>query len=157
MCCQSTFFVFSTIMLVSSRSSFFKHEPSIFSQRVTHAVAVSLVYYIKRKERKIKKRAEIYYRDNSPCSSPKIRRRRTSVEEIYEQLGPTYFTRAYRMSYESFVKLVEKISPYLPQSDACMARVNGPISDATRVAVALRYFAGGSPLDIGPLYGNHVG
>lgn len=61
------------------------------------------------------------------------------------------------MSYESFVKLVEKISPYLPQSDACMARVNGPISDATRVAVALRYFAGGSPLDIGPLYGIHVG
>jgi hypothetical protein len=73
----------------------------------------------KKKGEEVQERAEIY-RGNSPCSSPKIRRRRKSVEEIYEQLGPTSFKRAYRMSYESFFKLVEKITPYLPQSDACM-------------------------------------
>ena len=85
--------------------------------------------------------------------SPKIRRARRSVEEIYELLGPTYFMKAYRMSYQSFVRLVEKISPYLPDIDSSMARVNGPITDSVRVAVSLRYFAGGSPCDIAPLYG----
>ena len=59
------------------------------------------------------------------------------------------------MTYELFVRLVEKISPYLPHSDACMARVNGPIPDLTRIAASLRYFGGGSPCDIAPLFGIH--
>ena len=38
----------------------------------------------------------------SPC-----KRICCTVEEIYECLGPVYFCRAYRMSYESFLKLHE--------------------------------------------------
>jgi hypothetical protein len=57
------------------------------------------------------------------------------------------------MTYESFRKLVDKISPFMPVGDFSQAKVNGPISIDTRVAVSLRYFAGGSPLDIAPLYG----
>jgi hypothetical protein len=59
------------------------------------------------------------------------------------------------MTYELFVRLVEKISPYLPHSDACMARVNGPIPDLTRITASLRYFGGGSPCNIAPLFGIH--
>ncbi len=57
------------------------------------------------------------------------------------------------MTYESFRKLVDKISPFMPVGDFSQAKVNGPISIDTRVAVSLRYFAGRSPLDIAPLYG----
>lgn len=57
------------------------------------------------------------------------------------------------MTYESFRKLADKISPYMQQGDLGYARVNGPISDSSRIAASLRYFAGGSPCDIAPLYG----
>jgi DDE superfamily endonuclease len=123
---------------------------STLQHRVNLAVAITVAYYLRRKERKFKKKAERYI---NMIGSPKIRRARRSVEEIYELLGPTYFMKAYRMSYQSFVRLVEKISPYLPDIDSSMARVNGPITDSVRVAVSLRYFAGGSPCDIAPLYG----
>lgn len=33
-------------------------------------------------------------------------RQRVQVKDIYEQLGPTYFKRSYRMKYQSFKKLV---------------------------------------------------
>ena len=78
----------------------------------------------------MKKKAELYY-DVALPGSPKIKRARRSVEDVYASLGEIYFKRAYRMTYESFVRLVEKISPYLPHSDACMARVNDPIPDST--------------------------
>ena len=52
---------------------------------------------------------------------------------------------------------MKKLAPVMVQSDFLQARVNGPIANATRVAVALRYFAGGSPCDIAPLFGiGHV-
>jgi hypothetical protein len=61
------------------------------------------------------------------------------------------------MTYQSFQILVNKLAPVMVQSDFSQARVNGPIANATRVAVALRYFAGGSPCDIAPLFGiGHV-
>ena len=37
------------------------------------------------------------------------RRQRRSVRDIYQCLGPTYFRRAYRMSYESFCILHSKL------------------------------------------------
>jgi len=49
--------------------------------------------------------------------------------------------------------LVKKISPLMPQGDFTQAKLNGPISIASCVAVSLRYFAGGSPCNIAPLYG----
>jgi hypothetical protein len=79
------------------------------------------------------------------------------VQEIYDSLGAYYFQRAYRMTYQSFQILVNKLSPVMVHSDFSHARVNGPIANATCVAVALRYFAGGCPCDIAPLFGiGHV-
>ena len=57
------------------------------------------------------------------------------------------------MAYKSFSKLVDKLDPYMPRIDVRRARVNGSISNKVRLAVALRYFAAGSPYDISTTYG----
>jgi hypothetical protein len=128
---------------------------SNLQHRVTLAVVSSLLYVIRRKEKKLKKKAELVYYDAALPGSPKIKRARQSVEDVYASLGDIYFKRAYRMTYKLFVRLVEKISPYQPHSDACMARVNGPIPDSTHIAASLRYFGGGSLCNIAPLFGIH--
>lgn len=90
----------------------------------------------------------------------KARKRvRRSVQEIYEALGPIYFRRAYRMSYESFWKLHDKILPYLIKAsgyqsfDKVGSIPNGRIPYSVRLACAIRYFAGGSVYDIECKYG----
>jgi hypothetical protein len=80
-------------------------DSSNLQHRVTLGVVTSLIYVIRRREKKLKRKAELYY-DNS--GSPKIRRARRTVEEVYECLGDVYFKRAYRMTYESFRKLADK-------------------------------------------------
>ena len=92
-------------------------------------------------------------------------RKRRSVKEIYNCLGPTYFRRAYRMSYQSFwilhsklkqgiLDAIEKTKTNGPKRhDRAPPTPNGPISTSVRLACALRYFAGGSPYDISVKYG----
>ena len=62
-----------------------------------HAAAIAAVAYLDDKKA-----------GNRRCLRARPRMRR-SVEEIYESLGPTYFRRAYRMTYESFLKLHQKL------------------------------------------------
>lgn len=100
----------------------------------------------------------------------RISRTRVSVEQIYRGLGDNYFRRAYRMTYESFKRLHEKLAPgierariqsrnYKPKggreggmySDPPVP--NGRITTSVRLACAIRYFAGGSPYDILSKYG----
>jgi hypothetical protein len=86
----------------------------------------------------MKKKAEMMYPNVALPGLPKIRRARQSVEEVYECLGELYFKIAYQMTYESFRKLVENISPLrMPQGDFTQAKVNGPISLASHVTVRL--------------------
>jgi hypothetical protein len=89
----------------------------------------------------------------------RIRVRRT-VDEVFEILGPTYFKRAFRMSHDSFKKLATKLGPGI--SSACQKhatsggsrfRHNGPITSDIRLGCAIRYFAGGAPVDIVGLFG----
>ena len=97
--------------------------------------------------------------------SPRFRIRRT-VDDIYQCLGPIYFRRAYRMSYESFWQLHDLLSPamkdvassvrrYIPKRHSYKSPPvpNGNISTSVRLGIALRYFAGGSPYDIMVKYG----
>lgn len=84
---------------------------------------------------------------------------------IFECLGRTYFRRAYRMSYESFNLLHDKLQPGIEQAVNKKKKYkvkgvsnpppvpNGRISTKVRLAAALRYFAGGSPYDIQCKYG----
>ena len=83
-------------------------------------------------------------------------RKRQSIAAIHKMLGPTYFRRAYRMTYESFWILHNKLRNGILQAlgrirqeeDEGPPVPNGLISTSIRLACALRYFAGGSPYDI---------
>jgi len=101
------------------------------------------------------------------------KRARRTVEEVYKCLGPQYFRRAYRMSYASFWKLHNKVAPNIIEAFKQYRRnhrkggrkgrkggvykpppiPNGYISTSVRLALALRYFAGGSPYDLMVKYG----
>ena len=96
-------------------------------------------------------------------------RKIVTIVTIFQQrdrgLGETYFRRAYRMHYESFWCLHEKLEDGI-ESARLKSRGyekkggraggnyslppvrNGPITTSVRLACALRFFAGGSPYDI---------
>jgi hypothetical protein len=64
------------------------------------------------------------------------------VEDIYEQLGPTYFKRAYRMKYSSFKKLARKLHHGIMRASGKnhFSRNyihNGPITPSVCLACAL--------------------
>ena len=98
-----------------------------------------------------------------------IKRSRRTGEQIYRCLGSPYFRRAYRLSYESFLFLHEKLSVGIAKAVDDLRPYeqrggrggnykpppvrNGPVSTSVRLACALRYFAGGSPYDIMAKYG----
>lgn len=123
--------------------------------------------------------ASIVYADDVAKKSrgprrPRRRERRT-VEEVYQCLGPVYFRRAYRMTYESFWILHSKLEQGIRDSLKAIRRPsirrpsvgerrgsayhppppvpNGVISTSIRLACAIRYFAGGSPYDLMCKYG----
>ena len=82
--------------------------------------------------------------------------------QIFEELGPTYVRRAYRMDENSFWKLHRLLYPFLrynvnPSSESTKKNRNGAnnglISSPTRLSAALRYFAGGAPVDIAIAHG----
>jgi hypothetical protein len=87
----------------------------------------------------------------------KTRKRvRCAVQSIYEELGPIYFKRAYRIIYESFCELSQLLAPTIQrvlkyksiEDPGYRTGPNGRISPSARLACALRYFAGGDPYDI---------
>ena len=99
-CTLSTFI--AIIMLISvakrERVSVAKRESAYASSMIVKAAALAACRrYRQLRERRLGR-------------SPRERIRRT-VEEIYQCLGPVYFRRAYRMTYESFLKLHEKVAP----------------------------------------------
>jgi hypothetical protein len=85
-------------------------------------------------------------------------RTRRSVEDIYNELGPMYFRRAYRMQYSTFKALADELHPYIVL--ACGQKggpkrfiPNGPITPDVRLACAIRWFSGGSAYDLMTTYG----
>ena len=94
--------------------------------------------------------------------APTIPRQRRLASDIFEQLGPCYTRRAFRMTAPNFYDLHRYLYPYLrriyadsPKSHKDGAR-NGLVPSTSRVAVALRYFAGGSPYDLSVMFGMSV-
>lgn len=78
-------------------------------------------------------------------------RNRNKVFDMFEQYGPYYTRRAYRMTSQSFYRLHKILYPYLkPKRRRGQRRgaKNGCISSQIRLSAALRYFAGGRPDDI---------
>lgn len=111
---------------------------------------------------------------------PITKRIRKSVQSVHRELGPRLFRRAYRMSYPCFTRLAGKLSSLIVRNvrriqmnddldsnsdndgededgEAFSSHVrhihNGPIHPSVRLACAIRYFAGGSMLDLITVYG----
>jgi hypothetical protein len=90
-----------------------------------------------------------------------IRRERKSVLSVFNQLGRRGVRKAYRMYPESFWKLHKLIRPYMRHRKPCSPNSkkrkrgapNGLIDSSVRLAITLRYLAGGSKYDLAPLYG----
>jgi hypothetical protein len=90
-----------------------------------------------------------------------IRRKRRHIEYIFYELGEYNSWRSYRMKIPVFWKLCELLKPKLEHhsEDHAIAILNnkripnGPISHSIRVSIALRYLAGGAPLDIALVHG----
>jgi hypothetical protein len=76
---------------------------------------------------------------------PNIGRERAKIVNLRRCLGSTFFQRAYRMSETKFDELVKILKQYLPAKER--VGPNGIISPELELSIALRYFAGGSPLD----------
>ena len=87
---------------------------------------------------------------------PTRKRSRVTIGSIYRNLGDTFFRRAYRMSFITFKVLYSKIKQALravmlfPKSTTNAP--NGRIQLSSRLAMAIRFFAGGDAYDIHALY-----
>lgn len=87
-----------------------------------------------------------------------IARIRRSVRSVMYELGEDLSRRYFRMDKEAFFKLHGILKGHIDKHRKKSTRVppNGFISSETRLAAALRYFAGGSALDIALVFGiNH--
>jgi hypothetical protein len=86
-----------------------------------------------------------------------IKRTRRNLHDLFAELGSTTFRRMYRMTELSFYRLVDLLQPQLPCQNPRQrgATINGPITMETRVAMALRWCAGGCKYDIAATHGVH--
>ena len=71
---------------------------------------------------------------------------RRSIYSIFNEYGTENYRRSYRMSQPSFWKLLDIIEGMLPEPRT----YHGDVPNSVRLAIALRYFAGGDPLDLLP-------
>ena len=88
------------------------------------------------------------------------KRKRRLVHSIFEELGPYYVKRAYRMDEASFWKLHRMLASLMsPKKNANSKKkhkdgaTNGLIVSSIRLSCAIRYFAGGRPEDISLVHG----
>ena len=83
--------------------------------------------------------------------SKNIERTRKQIDELFQELR-THQRRAYRMSLDQVTELHEKLLPELLKEFLTTRKwgrtPNGVIHSKIRLSAALRFFAGGSPLDI---------
>ena len=84
-----------------------------------------------------------------------IKRKRKTIRDIYNEMGRTYFRRAYRMDYEVFLKLFKIILPNLQKLENRNRKScpNGPIPLSARLGAVIRFWAGGQAYDIKLIFG----
>lgn len=90
-----------------------------------------------------------------PTGTRTVKRERRAAEKLFSELSEHGFRRMYRMSKTSFWKLYDILQPNMPISRKRKRgrTPNGDITLITRLAMALRYFSGGDPKDIGHTHG----
>jgi hypothetical protein len=97
-------------------------------------------------------------------------RRRISIPEVFNSMGPRIFRSAFCMTLDSFWRLHSILLPYICTATDAMSGYerkggrnggnyslppipNGPITSSIHLGAALRYFAGGSAYDIICVFG----
>ena len=87
--------------------------------------------------------------------SKNIPRERVHVKDIIKRLGKRNFRRAYRMTIRSFWILLDLIKPCMkiPRKRKRGKTPNGDISLSSQLSIALRWFAGGDPINIMQTHG----
>ena len=87
--------------------------------------------------------------------SKNIRRKRIPVRQLFRNLGAKYVKKAYRMNVRSFRVLFNHIEPYMKKTKKRKRgkTPNGDIGPCSRLSMALRWFAGGEPIDIMQTHG----
>lgn len=88
---------------------------------------------------------------------PNVQRNHPTMREIFDKYTPAYIQRTYRMTEDSFWQLLNIPEPHMKHQKKRKrgATQNGDIVPALHLSMALRYFAGGDPPDIGPVHGVH--
>jgi hypothetical protein len=126
------------------------------SLRVSTIVANVTAILLERQSRKVQGRRHRKRRSRRTRHF-QVRKRR-SVEDIHNELGPLYFRRAYRMKYSTFKALADELRPHILH--ACGKKggprrfvPNGPICPDVRLACAIRWFSGASSYDLMTTYG----
>ena len=115
------------------------------SSTVAVAAAVTAI-----SRRHIRKKRRPSYRGRKKRSKT-VKRDRSEVDDSFNDLSDAFFRRLYRMDKQSFQELLDILSSQLPSTGEGRMKgavPNGPISHRSRLSMALRYFAGGDPLDI---------
>ena len=82
--------------------------------------------------------------------SRNIHRNRRTIRSIFDEYGPHYLRRAYRMDENAFWNLHSLLEEFLEPSVRSTpgGTPNGVIPTELKLSIALRYLAGGDPLDI---------
>ena len=97
-------------LFCQSKMLLLRHKRATASSLIVKAAAV-IAAYLHRHRAMARRHNRL---GKSPCH-----RIQHTVEEIYNCLGPIYFRRTYRMSYESFWCLHDKVAPkideYIPK------------------------------------------
>ena len=84
------------------------------------------------------------------------KRKRLDMDVYIHDMDAKLFRRKYRMEKKSFYDLLDIIKPHLRSDGSDRKRgatPNGAISSESRLSMALRYCAGGDPLDIADIHG----
>ncbi len=104
-----------------------------------------------------KRRTPIHNNYSGKVPGSKLTKRtRLDVDNYIGKMGQRLSRRKYRMDKKSFYILLDILGPHLRSgpSKGKVGRIpNGPITTAPWLSMALRYAAGGTPLDISDVHG----
>ena len=131
----------------ASENEYAQYEAALLTQ-VSAAIASSAAFFALDDDTMYSGRA---------AGSTTIKRKRRDMEEYLGRMDDRNFRRKYRMNKDAFWLLLDIIGGHLPstgEDNKCGGGPpNGPITIAARLSMALRYFAGGDPLDISEVHG----
>jgi len=89
--------------------------------------------------------------------SKNIKRERTNMTKYINNTDDKLFRRKYRMNKQAFFTLLDIIEHHLPSTGEKRNKPggvpNGVVTKEARLSMAIRYFAGGDPLDIADIHG----